>query len=294
MSCRCQKHRPGAQASLENSAPTDYTTLPDEPCDICAEKHFSTAFALASESGYEGKNLHRIVGELTAATWHTFEAHRELAEQLRDLRHNIQLKRKADPSKWEPASTAFHELLKFRQVQWLCSGDIFPDFRENVWIISNCDYPRSRLVPAGPDDLLIFLNKAKSLEWYAEHPNRAIFHRSPEPSYGDDSDKTAEHYYCFNGKTGNLPHIPTENIRELKAGYDWNYPIEEGKVRSATAGYMVVQHLAKVLPNAHIALVNFGYKVERSSYRCPWHNWQFEAKELEKFPHFYTAEVTNE
>lgn len=294
MACRCQKHKPGAAAAAENATPTDYTTLPEEPCDICAEKHFSTAFALANEKGYaDPQNFDRIIGELTCATWHTFEAHRELAEKLRDLRHYIQLRRQADNSRWLLASLDFKELLKFKQEEWLCSGETFPDFKETVWIISNCEYSKTKLVPAGPDDLLVFLNKAKSLSWY-DHQHMAVFHRSPEEGYGDDKNKKASHFYCFKGKGKNVQFIPPSSIRELKAAYDWNYPIEEGKVRSATTGYMVAEFLKKILPSANIVLVNFGYRVEKSSYRCPWHNWQFEAKQLEKYQHFYTAEVKNE
>lgn len=293
MACRCQKHKIGAPPSAEELTPTDYTTLPEESCDICAEKHFSTALALANEKGYGGVNLHRIVGDLACAVWHTYEAHRELAEAIRDLRHHIQLRRKSDLSRWSGISDKFNDLLKFKQAEWLCSGEKFPEFDQTVWIISNCAYSRKKLVPAGPDDLLIFLNKAQSLEWYAEHPNRAIFHRSPEKSYGTDEDKSVYHFYCF-PKGEDVQYIPPIVIKELKSEYDWNYDIEDGKVKSATTGFMVVKFLEKVLPNAKLVLVNFGYKVEKSSYRCPWHNWEFEAKELGKYTHFYTAEVTNE
>lgn len=291
MACRCQKHKIGAPPSAAPVEPTDYTTLPDEPCDICAEKHFSTALSLAEEKGYVGKNFHRIIGELNAATWHTYEHHRSTAEKLRDLRHHIQLRRGAVTTLWDIISEEFHDILKFRIGQHLCSGETFPEFKEAVWVISNCQYPQSRLVPAGPEDLLIFLNKANSLSWYTSHQHKAVFHRSPEESYGNEADKSAEHFYCFKGKGGDVPRIPDATIKEIKSSYDWNYEIEEGKVKSATTGFMVIRHLAKVLPNARINLVNFGYRVEKSSYRCPWHNWKFEAGELEKYPHIYTAEV---
>lgn len=294
MACRCQKHQIGAPQSAESPSPTDYTTLPDEPCEICAEKHFSTALALAEEKGYEGVNFHRIVGELNAAAWHTYEHHRSTAEKIRDLRHNIQLQRGADLSRWASVSEDFHYILRFRVEQHLCSGETFPNFRGNVWVISNCEYPANRLVPAAPDDILVFLNRAKSAEWYKSHEHRVVFHRSPDSSYGDNSDKSVEHFYCFKGSDGEVPRIPTATIKELKAAYNWDYEIEQGKVKSTTTGYMVICHIEKVLPAAKIKLVNFGYKVEKSSYRCPWHNWQFEAEQLARFPHIYTAEVNNE
>lgn len=293
MACRCKKHRIGAPASADPVDKTDYTTLPDEPCDICAEKHFSLAKRLMQERGYFAPNRQDIIGELTAATWHTFKAHRPIAEKMRDLRHKIQSRQEPQLSEWNQLCYDFEELMKPGVAAGLCSGKIFPEFKETVWVISNCEYPQTKLIPAGPDDILVFLNKAKSLSWY-DHLNKVVFHRSPEEAYGTAEDGTAEHFYCFKGKTAGVPHIPDAIIREIKSTYDWDYPIEEGKVRSATAGYMVVKHLEKVLPNAKIVLVNFGYKVAKSSYRCPWHNWEYEAKELERFTHFYTAEVTNE
>ena len=292
MACRCQKHKVGAPKSAEELAPTDYTTLPDEPCDICAEKHFATAFALSNERGYEDpQNFDRIVGELSCATWHTYEAHRSLAEKIRDLRHYIQLRRRADNDRFLAASLEFKEILKFNQAEWLCTGEIFKEFNGNVWVVSNCDYPSNKLVPAGSNDIIVFINKAKSLDFY-NHRSIAVFHRSPEESYGDDKNKKASHFYCFKGKRDDVQYIAPVAIKEIKTAYDWNYSIEEGKVKSATTGYMVVKFLDRVLPNSKIILVNFGYKVEKSSYRCPWHNWKFEAKELEKYTHFYTAEVS--
>jgi hypothetical protein len=272
---------------------TDYTTLPDEPCDICAEKHFSLAKRLMQELGYEAPNRQDIIGELTAATWHTFKAHRAIAEKMRDLRHKIQLRLEPELVEWNGICMEFEKILKPHPAQYLCSERTFPNFKETVWVISNCDYPQNKLVPVGEDDILVFLNKAKSLAWY-NHQHKVVFHRSPEESYGTNANNTAEHFYCFKGKEDTVQYIPPASISKIKAEYDWNYPIEQGKVRSATTGFMVVKHLQKVLPHSNIMLVNFGYKVEKSSYRCPWHNWTFEAKELDKLTHFYTAEVSNE
>lgn len=290
MACRCRKHQIGAPASADPVDRTDYTTLPDEPCDICAEKHFSLAKRLMHERGYFAINRQDIIGELTAATWHTFRAHRPLAEKMRDLRHKIQLRQEPELAEWNALCMDFEEILRPHPAQYLCSGRAFPDYTQTVWVLSNCDYPREMLVPVGKDDILVFLNKAKSIGWY-NHPHKVVFHRSPERAYGDASDQSAEHFYCFKGQVPTAPHIPDATIKEIKDAYDWDYPIEEGKVKSATAGYMVVKHLQKVLPNSKIMLVNFGFEVTKSSYRCPWHNWDFEAKELYKFPHFYTAEV---
>ena len=85
-----------------------------------------------------------------------------------------------------------------------------------------------------------------------------------------------------------VDHIPGDFIKKLKKDYDWNYPIEEKAVRSATTGYMVTMYLRYLLPNARITLVNFGYDVKKSSYRCPWHNWEFEAEKLKNMEHICT------
>lgn len=291
MACKCKKHRIETASHLPIDERTDYTTLPDEPCDICAEKHFSLAKRLMQEHGYVPVNRQDIIGELTAAAWHTFSSHRTIAEKLRDLRHKIQLRKTPSLDEWNDLCRDFENLLKFKVGQYLCSGEIFPEFRDTVWIVSNCEYEPTALVPAAPDDLIVFLNRAQSLRWYQWHDHKVVFHRSPDESYGTDEDKSAEHLFCFQGKVKNAPHIPVETIKEIRSTYNWDYEIEEGKVKSPTTGYLVINHIAKVLPNSKIKLVNFGFEVKKSTYRCPWHNWEFEAKELEKYTHFYTAEV---
>ena len=57
---------------------------------------------------------------------------------------------------------------------------------------------------------------------------------------------------------------------------------------------MVTKWIQHCYPNDQIFLVNFGYKVSKSSYRCPYHNWKFEDKELQKYKHIYTAKTISE
>ena len=45
-------------------------------------------------------------------------------------------------------------------------------------------------------------------------------------------------------------------------------------------------------PDSEIILVNFGYEVQKSTYRCPWHNWKFEAEDLKNLPHLFLEEMT--
>ena len=85
----------------ERNKPDDFDrrhgmTSPREPCAYCAEKHISSAAALAREQGYAGVNRGYVVGELVAACWHLNgmgEAADTLAAALRDLRHRIQSRR---------------------------------------------------------------------------------------------------------------------------------------------------------------------------------------------------------
>ena len=94
MSC-CGKHRKAAPkgAPAHKTAPGIY---PAEGCELCAEKHLSTAYALAGEAGYVPINRQRIIGELTACALHLYKEHAELAEKVRAIRHLIQQRREAE------------------------------------------------------------------------------------------------------------------------------------------------------------------------------------------------------
>ena len=277
MACPCH--------TKKTDSPTDYTQLPDAPCEICAEKHFSTAFSLAEEKGYTAVNRQRIIGDLVCAGWHLFDRHPATAERIRDIRHKIQLRQKVYPAEWEIICRDFENILKYRIEEHLTDGEILSFFKGRVYIISNCEYAEKDKIQTGKDDLLIFINKAKSASFYSGH--KACFHRDPGESYGTDSDISMRHYYVFDKKL-KIDHIPGDFIKKLKKDYDWNYPIEEKAVRSATTGYMVTMYLRYLLPNARITLVNFGYDVKKSSYRCPWHNWEFEAEKLKNMEHICT------
>ena len=158
-----------------------------------------------------------------------------------------------------------------------------------IYIISNVEYPQENKLKVQPDDLLIFLNKANSYIYYNEHKNKIIFHRAKEQSYCGLINYPNSKYVF-----GKNRDIPESFINDLKKDYDWNYQIEQGKVKCATTGYMVVKWIQHCYPNDQIYLVNFGYKVSKSSYRCPYHNWKFEDQELQKYKHIYTAKTTSD
>ena len=162
--------------------------------------------------------------------------------------------------------------------------------RGKVYVISNVDYPREARLAVDEDDILVFLNTARSIDYYDDHENKVIYHRTPGSTYGEERLCVKNRYVFDAGDLG----IPSSFIRSLKAGYDWDYPIEKDKVKSATTGYMVAKYMEHIHPDREIVLVNFGYTVAKSTYRCPWHNWVFEAHELAKFRHIFTATVHDE
>jgi hypothetical protein len=56
---------------------------------FCAEKHLSTAYALANEIGYENLNRMYIIGELVLSQWH-LKNHKDEAMSIREIRHLVQ------------------------------------------------------------------------------------------------------------------------------------------------------------------------------------------------------------
>ena len=101
MSC-CGQHR--ANAVLEADAPG--AIQPDDPCLLCAEKHFETAYVLCAEYGYTDTNRGRAIGELVLCGWHLWKSGNDnLARAVRKIRGLLQLRRdnKID---WHPAATA--------------------------------------------------------------------------------------------------------------------------------------------------------------------------------------------
>lgn len=94
--CGQHKDKGGDESSVR--VPPIY---PATGCELCAEKHLSTAYALAGEAGYVSINRQRIIGELTACALHLYKEHAELAEKVRAMRHLIQQRREAEVD-WNP------------------------------------------------------------------------------------------------------------------------------------------------------------------------------------------------
>ena len=92
MAC-CGKHKAKVSGGLVDM---DRRTLPTDECVLCAEKHLATAYALATENGYEGTNRASTIGQLCLAQWHCWHADAKLAEAIRDVRHLVQQRREAE------------------------------------------------------------------------------------------------------------------------------------------------------------------------------------------------------
>ena len=105
MGC-CGKHKSLVSSGLPDLA---RAILPTDECVLCAEKHLSTAYALAQECGYEGVNRQRIIGEIVLSQWHVWHSNMKLAEKIRTIRHLIQQRREAEVD-WHPLLTAMDAL----------------------------------------------------------------------------------------------------------------------------------------------------------------------------------------
>lgn len=154
------------------------------------------------------------------------------------------------------------------------------DKGQNIYIFSNVLYPEENKLIVKKNDMLVFLNKSTSANFYKNHLNKIQFKRFAKDDYGKDR-TDMETFYAL----GKESIIPKEFVKQLDKEYDWNYETEKGVTKGCTTGYLVVNYIQKMFPDKKIILVNFGMEVKNSTYRCPWHNWIFEDKKLQKFQH---------
>lgn len=106
MSC-CGKHATEKGIGID----TARKFVPTDECVFCAEKHLATAYALAQENFYEAKNRDRAIGELCLAQWHIYHLDMEIAKQMREMRHLIQM-RKEKEIEWTPALNVMAALVE--------------------------------------------------------------------------------------------------------------------------------------------------------------------------------------
>lgn len=266
--CGCGgKPQKAAETKDKTKTASKFTKRPDDGCWDCAEKHLGTAYALYSkEAGYKELNRWHYIGELNNAVNHLWGMNQGYAEKIRILRHDIQLGMHVSEERWQELAKEFYSI---RNIELTAP--------EKIYVFSNVKHEAPQKITASNQDMLVFLNKAVNADLYREHANKCVFHRSNKPEYGALR-TDMPNFFVFDD-------VPKDVIRKIKTEYDWNYDIEEGKIKSCTTGYMTVLYLENKYPDAEIVLVNFGYEVKKSTYRCPWHNWTFEAEQLSRFQH---------
>ncbi len=161
-----------------------------------------------------------------------------------------------------------------------------PRRKKRVLVFSNVRSSEDARLQTRPDDVLVFINKAVPAAYYKETAADAkiLYRRSDKEEYGSPVEFLDDRLVYGEGG------IPKEFLDSIKKEYDWDYYIEPGKTRCATTGFMVVKYMEHLYPDREVVLVNFGYDVKCSTYRCPWHNWKYEAEQLKKFKHLYTTE----
>ena len=261
-----------------------YNKKPDEYCLYCAEKHLSTAMQAYNETGYLNNNRQFIIGELELARKHLAE-NDELAQKIRELRHDIQNRKiKVFPEKWDELCSLINTYID-RENQ--------KDIPGKIYIFSNVVENKKHSIETNKNDILVFLNKAVNYENYRRNPGlKMCFRRSKDESYGKDV-KGAINRFVFDDSLISIEKIFIDN---LKKNYDWNYNIpenEDGNGQCMTTGYMVTEYMHQKYPEREIILVNFGYEVSESTFRCRNHNWKFENEALKKYQHINTAKTAD-
>ena len=276
---------------------------PDTQCLICAEKHFSGAYKLHTEAHYTAINRHAVIGDLKNCADHLDRDYPGFAERIRELRHKISYRRERDTdSLWELLSIEMDQLItKYLQIDQhgfnveeralmssLLLKKLLPKscstpqtFSGKIYIISNVTYPPKNRIKPAQEDLLVFINTAKSFRYYHDHDRKIVFHRSPKRDYGDP--RPCRNIYIFPDDV-KCETIPEAIKKEIVAEYDYEFD-SRGKTKCPTTGYYVVQYLRKIFPAAEIILVNFGEEVQNSTYRFPAHNWHYEHLQLQHLPH---------
>ena len=282
MPCNCKK--------------IDQIAAPDDPCIICIQKHYLTADGAMHEYGHlNNANRNCAIKELQLALLHSAENYPEIASRIHALRRQVQYRQDIPAEDWKTVTAMIDQVIEkelfsvpalpAKKLTVSPSSPSRPSRPSKIYVFSNVKYPEKNKIHPAENDILVFLNKAETINFYPDHKKKIVYHRAPQPEYGELR-KDAMNKYVF----GHPESIPRKFIDYLKEKYDWNYPIEEGRVKCMTTGYMVVKWLEQLYKDSEIILVNFGYEVQKSTYRCPWHNWKFEAEQLKTYNHIYLEE----
>lgn len=294
MACNCTK--------TESAVKT-----PKTQCLLCAEKHFATARKAHSEHPYEAVNRIDVIGELRLAENHVYKDYPTLARYLRNLRHMIQYRRETETeSRWigiiheldlliaqelqldeygfnaEERAQMYSDLMRKTIAH---DGAPNKHYTGNIYLLSNVTYPSKNALKPDPQDILVFLNKAATYNYYLAHKRKIVIHRSPKRDYGDP--QRCRNIYLFSDDNPNVETIDPNIRKTIQNEYNYDYD-PQGKVKCPTTGYYAALWLRAKFPNAQIKLVNFGYSVKKSTYRYPAHNWKWEDSQLQSFEHVST------
>ena len=85
-----------------------------------------------------------------------------------------------------------------------------------IYIFSNVEYPEERKISPAKGDLLIFLNKATSINYYRDHTRKMVIRRMNEDSYGSIV-PGIRNMVVFGDKSSD--RIPPAFIQKLKKEY---------------------------------------------------------------------------
>ena len=103
-----------------------------------------------------------------------------------------------------------------------------------IYLFSNV--PEAKHITPAKGDTLVFLNKAENFRFYKNFPGKKLlFRRMNKENYGSPL-PGVENWVVFGD---GLNSIPPEFVKELKAGYNWDYQVGKGEVKSMTTGYTV-------------------------------------------------------
>lgn len=110
MACGCKMKNGGTN---QIDLPEDFSKPPLEFCAFCADKHFSTAWTLAKETGYEQVNRRWVVGELVLMQWHLNKDYPDFCKKVREIRHRWQVGDWRGAEKlWEPLGAELDKILQ--------------------------------------------------------------------------------------------------------------------------------------------------------------------------------------
>ena len=134
--------------------------------------------------GDQHQNRIYAIGELVLAQDHAKD-HPDLAGKIRNVRRYLQYRQydQISPELWNDICTG----LDVRIAAELADSErsavpvqITPVSVGKIYIFSNVKYPEENKISPASNDLLVFLNKASTIDYYPDHRQKIVYHRSPK------------------------------------------------------------------------------------------------------------------